>query len=110
MEPFGKDHATRGGSYDTGKRISEEVFEYSPPYPVTYEWISLKGMGDMSSSKGNVISIHEMLKIMPAEVLRYFILRSNTSKKLTFDPGLPLLNLIDEFDTKEGQKERSVAP
>jgi len=26
VEPFGKDHATRGGSYDTGARIVREVF------------------------------------------------------------------------------------
>ncbi len=98
MEPFGKDHSTRGGSYDTGTLISEQVFQYPPPLPMPYEWISLKGMGDMSSSKGNVISIHTILQAVPPEVLRYFILRSHPSKRLTFDPTLPLLNLIDEFD------------
>ena len=45
VEPFGKDHATRGGSYDTGARIAREVFDYEPPLPVPYEWISLKGQG-----------------------------------------------------------------
>ena len=98
MEPFGKDHATRGGSYDTGALISREVFDYEPPVPVTYEWIGLKGGGDMSSSKGNVISLYDITQVAPPEVLRYFILRSNPTKKLTFDPGLPLLSLIDEYD------------
>jgi lysyl-tRNA synthetase class 1 len=50
VEPFGKDHATKGGSYDTGAAICREVFEAEPPFPITYEWISLKGKGDMSSS------------------------------------------------------------
>jgi lysyl-tRNA synthetase class I len=76
VEPFGKDHATSGGSYDTGKRIVREVFGAEPPFPVTYEWISLKGQGDMSSSKGNVISIERMLKVVPPEVLRYLIVRT----------------------------------
>ena len=31
VEPFGKDHASRGSSYDTGKRIVREVFGGSRP-------------------------------------------------------------------------------
>jgi lysyl-tRNA synthetase class 1 len=42
-EPFGKDHAVVGGSYDTGKLISEEVFGYGAPHPLPYEWLSLRG-------------------------------------------------------------------
>jgi lysyl-tRNA synthetase class 1 len=97
IEPFGKDHASRGGSYDTGSRIAREVFGIEPPLPVPYEWISLRGKGDMSSSKGNVITISEVLDVVPAEVLRYFVFRSNPTKSLGFDPGLPLLNLFDEY-------------
>ena len=108
MEPFGKDHGTRGGSYDTGKVISSKVFDNDAPEPLMYEWISLKGMGDMSSSKGNVVSIHQMLEIVPAEVLRFFILRSQPSKRLTFDPGLPLLSLIDEYDRLTEQPDSAV--
>ena len=33
IEPFGKDHATRGGSYDSGARIVREVFGGEPPLP-----------------------------------------------------------------------------
>jgi lysyl-tRNA synthetase class 1 len=100
MEPFGKDHGTRGGSYDTGKIISKEIFGYEPPYPLMYEWISLKGLGDMSSSKGNVVSVHEMLTVLPADILRYFILRVNPIKSVTLDPGLPMLNLVDDYDNR----------
>lgn len=98
IEPFGKDHATAGGSYDTGKRISTEIFGYLPPFPIVYEWIMLKGKGAMSSSSGVTISISDMLETVPAEVLRYLIIRSKPEKHLEFDPGLPLLNLIDEYD------------
>jgi len=97
-EPFGKDHASRGGSYATGKRIAEEVFQIPVPNHVIYEWISLKGRGDMSSSKGNVITIEQMLEVVPPEVLRYFILRRPPRKSIAFDPGLPMLNLINEYD------------
>jgi lysyl-tRNA synthetase class 1 len=98
VEPFGKDHATRGGSYDTGARISREVFGYDPPLPVPYEWISLKGQGDMSSSKGNVLSIASVLELAPPEALRYLVMRERPQRTIAFDPGLPLLQLVDEVD------------
>src|SRR5207247_1014416 len=98
VEPFGKDHASRGGSYDTGVRIAREVFGAEPPFPIPYEWIGLKGKGDMSSSKGNVISVADALEVVPPDALRYLIVRSRPMKAITFDPGLPLLTLFDEFD------------
>jgi lysyl-tRNA synthetase class 1 len=101
-EPFGKDHASRGGSYDTGKRIVHEVFGYEPPYPIPYEWIALQGQGDMSSSKGNLVSIFNLTQTVPPEVVRYMVFRVRPSRHIVFDPGLPLLNLVDEYDDQQG--------
>ncbi|HZN02013.1 MAG TPA: lysine--tRNA ligase, partial [Candidatus Polarisedimenticolia bacterium] len=84
--------------YDTGARICREVFQSPPPFPVTYEWIAFKGMGDMSKSKGNVLSVHRMLEVVPPEVLRYLIVKTRPMRSISFDPGLPLLALVDEFD------------
>lgn len=110
VEPFGKDHATRGGSYDTGQRIVREVFDGEPPYPVAYEWISLKGRGDMASSKGNVLTIGHMLEVVPPDALRYLVLREPPAKRIAFDPGLALLRVVDELDdaTARGRDERAV--
>ncbi|NYT02514.1 MAG: lysine--tRNA ligase, partial [Methanosarcinales archaeon] len=104
FEPFGKDHATAGGSYDTGKRISEEIYGYPAPYPVVYEWIHLKGKGAMHSSTGLVVTIQEMLDVVPPEVLRYLIIRNKPEKHIEFDPGLPLLSLVDEYDQQKGEE------
>jgi lysyl-tRNA synthetase class 1 len=98
VEPFGKDHATRGGSYETGARVAREVFGGEPPLPVPYEWIRLRGGGDMSSSKGNVLSVARMLDVVPPEALRYLVIREPPQRSITFDPGLPLLRLVDEVD------------
>ncbi|MCB0272414.1 MAG: lysine--tRNA ligase [Bdellovibrionales bacterium] len=110
FEPFGKDHASRGGSYDTAKRFVKEIFDFDIPHPAEYEWISLIGGGDMSSSKGNVISIAQMVEVMPAEVLKYSVIRVKPTKRITFDPGLPMLTLIDEFDdpTVKTRNQRAV--
>lgn len=101
VEPFGKDHAAAGGSYDTASRIVREVFGREPPYPVVYEWIQLKGKGAMSSSKGIAISAVEMLKMTPPEVLRYLVARTKPFRHIDFDPGLGLLNLVDDYEKAE---------
>lgn len=98
VEPFGKDHATSGGSYETGARLIRDIYGAEPPLPIPYEWIRLAGKGDMSSSKGNVLSIGDILEVAPPEALRYLVLRERPQKTIKFDPGLPLLRLVDELD------------
>ena len=99
-EPFGKDHAVVGGSYDTGKLISKSIFAYDAPHPVPYEWVGFMGRR-MSSSKGIVFILPQWLEIAEPELLRYFIFRSKAMKAKDFDPGLPLLDLYDEHDDLE---------
>ncbi len=100
---MGKDHAAAGGSYDTGKLIAKEVFNYEPPFKVVYEWIQLK-IGDkavpMSSSKGVVFAVKDWTDIAHPEILRFLILRSKPSKHIDFDlKKIP--DLVDEYDRLE---------
>ena len=97
MEPFGKDHGTAGGSYDTGRELVE-FFGHSAPEALTYEWISLKGKGAMSSSVGNTIGPMEALRLVPPEILRLLIAKSKPSKAIEFDSGMGLVTLADEFE------------
>jgi len=106
-EPFGKDHAAAGGSYDTGKRLAREIFGIEPPYPIPYEWINLKGVGAMSSSKGIVIPVKEFLDVLPPEIVRYIIIRVKPKKHIDFDPA-NLLELVDEFEEGIKKKDRAV--
>ncbi len=99
MEPFGKDHGAAGGSYDTGKEISVVLGE-KPPYPTTYEWISLKGVGTMSSSTGVTIGPLEALQLVPPQILRYLITRSKPNRHIDFDTGSALIELADEYQKK----------
>lgn len=97
VEPFGKDHAAPGGSYDTGRKISKEIFSFPPPYPVFYEWVYLKGKGAMSSSGGVFFEAGDFFSILPPEILKYLILKVRPEKHITFDPSEGLINLVDEF-------------
>lgn len=101
FEAFGKDHATKGGSYDTGKRIIEDVLEEKVPHHIVYEWINLKGKGVMHSSTGLVISAEEMLRMAPPEVIRWLIMQPQPNRHIDFDPGLGLLNSVDKYDRME---------
>jgi len=105
-EPFGKDHATAGGSYQTGEEIAKNIFEMEAPHPVVYEWIQLKGKGAMSSSTGVVVSAVDMLQMTPPEVLRFLVMKVNPNKHIDFDPGLGILDLIDRYDHYEPEGVR----
>lgn len=97
-EPFGRDHATKGGSYDTGKIIVRDIYGAEPPYPVPYNFINRTGeTKKMSKSAGETTTLSELLEILPAEVIWYFILRSAPEKQLFFDDGDTLIRLIDDF-------------
>lgn len=112
VEPFGRDHASAGGSYDTGKKIVEEIFGAEAPLPVKYDFINLFGdTKKMSASKGTGLSASEAAEIIPPEIMRYFILNAPPNKLLHFDPIGGLTRLIDEFaellaKTDKDEKEK----
>ena len=101
FEAFGKDHATKGGSFDTGKRIVRNILGSAVPHHIVYEWINLKGKGAMHSSTGLAISADEMLRMAPPEVIRWLIMQPQPNRHVDFDPGLGLLNSVDKYDRIE---------
>ena len=118
IEPFGKDHAAPGGSFDSGKRIATEIYNYAAPYPIPFEHIHLKtqsGEGkkakvtSMSSSKGTNIPVHEIVEAVPPAILKHVIVRVRPDKHIEFNPALPLLYLIDEYEREIGGIGRGVA-
>jgi lysyl-tRNA synthetase class 1 len=112
-EPFGRDHATKGGSYDTGKVIAEDVFGIEAPLPLPYNFINRSGeTKKMSKSAGDVVTANELLTVLPPEIVWFFLLRYAPDKLLFFDEGNTLLRLFDEFaellakpDTSEQDKQ-----
>lgn len=101
VEPFGKDHAAAGGSYDTGKRIIKEIFDGNPPYPVPYEFVQLKGSGQMHKSTGSSVTGLDAIGMTPPEVLNYLFLRVNPQKAIDYDSGIGILDMSDEYDRME---------
>jgi lysyl-tRNA synthetase, class I len=97
FEPFGKDHTSRGSSTDTADRMADEIFHYPVPGRYEYEWISIKGKGPMSSSKGIVLLPKDLLKIMPPDALRRMMLGRDPSRTLELDLGEGFPRFMDEY-------------
>jgi lysyl-tRNA synthetase class 1 len=98
VEPFGRDHASAGGSYDTGVQIMKDVYQAKAPLPVPYDFVNLAGdTKKMSASKGTGLDAESVTKVLPPEIIRFFMLRFPPSKRLYFDPQNGVSNLIDEF-------------
>ncbi|MCX6694903.1 MAG: lysine--tRNA ligase, partial [Candidatus Altiarchaeota archaeon] len=97
-EPFGKEHATVGGSYDTSKIVSEKVFDWPAPHPVVYEFFTLNGE-KISSSRGNIITLSDWLSIAEPEALKFFMYKRLQKQR---DINLSMLPaLVDEYDESE---------
>ena len=104
VEPFGKDHAAAGGSYDSGEVLVREIFDGEPPYPIPYEFVQFKSNGkvqQMHKSKGSVVTGLEAINMNPPEVVKYLFLRVNPQKSIDYDytDGMPII--CDEFDRME---------
>ena len=107
-EPFGRDHATKGGSYDTGKAIVADIFGGEAPIPVPYNFINRTGeTKKMSKSAGDTVTAAQLLEVLPAEVVWYFILRYSPDKQLFFDQGETLMRLVDEFGELLAKPDKS---
>ncbi len=102
FEPGGKDHSTVGGSFTTGCEIIREILHSEPPQYVMYDFISIKGRGGkISSSKGNVITLKEVLEIYEPPIARWLFAstRPNTEFAISFD--LDVITFYEEFDKCE---------
>jgi lysyl-tRNA synthetase class 1 len=97
FEPAGKDHATPGGSYDTGLEICQKIYGYQGPVKLGYEWLRL-GDADMGTSKGKVFTPREYLNIgaLP-EAFRHLIIKTKAGTHISFR----VENLPQAFDDYE---------
>jgi lysyl-tRNA synthetase class 1 len=97
-EPFGKEHATYGGSWTVSSEIIKNIYKREPPVPAIYEFFLVNGE-KMSSSKGNCYTAKQMLEIIEVPVFIFFY-----GKRLNKQWNLDLSkinNLVQEYDRIE---------
>jgi lysyl-tRNA synthetase class 1 len=98
IEGAGKDHMSSGGSHDLATLVCERVLKYPVPYPISYEFMLIGGK-KMSSSKGQGFAASDILKILPAELARFLIVKMNIKQQTNFDPAEKntIPNLFDDY-------------
>jgi len=88
FEPYGKDHATPGGSRDSCIALSKE-FKMNYPSGFPFNWVYWKRGGNVEhmTSSGNVgITPEEYLKIGEPDVLTYLYMSTKPMKEIYFNP------------------------
>lgn len=89
IEPFGKDHATPGGSRDSCKEIAETIMHFRPPMGIPYEWVGIadhgKDLGDMGSSDFLGFTPTQWVEVGDPEVLRYAYAFTPIFRRIVFD-------------------------
>ncbi|MCX6767402.1 MAG: lysine--tRNA ligase [Candidatus Micrarchaeota archaeon] len=99
-EPFGKEHAAAGGSWDTGKLISEQIYGYPAPLPIIYEHFQVGGQ-KMSKSIGNVVTVGDWLECAPPETLRYYLFAGDINVAKDMDITTVMPHVMEEYQRVE---------
>jgi lysyl-tRNA synthetase class 1 len=99
IEMAGKDHSQKGGSRDVANVISRKVLQKQPPFHSPYEFILVNGT-KMSSSKGVGSSSKEIAALLPPELLRFLMLRTQPRTVINFAPNYETITrLFRDYDT-----------
>ncbi len=102
FEPAGKEHHSAGGSFDTARTVSQQVYGQTPPVTFKYDFISIKGRGGkISSSSGDVVSVRDVLEVYQPEIVRHLFVgtRPNAEFAISFD--LDVIKIYEDYDKCE---------
>ena len=98
FEGAGSDHSIAGGARDVSEAIARRVFGVEPPANLPYEFLLLEG-GKMSSSKGIGLSASEATEALPAQLLRWLLVRTRPRTAINFNLGENAVpRLFDDYD------------
>lgn len=97
-EGGGKDHFTRGGSYDTQVEIHRQILKREPPIAYNWGFILFEGK-KYSKSKGIGMGTSELLKLIPAEVIAYMLIEPDVKSDKNIAPsGEGLITVYEEIE------------
>jgi lysyl-tRNA synthetase class 1 len=78
------------------------VYDWDAPVTFRYDFIGIKGSaGKMSSSKGTVVDLRDILRVYTPELVRYLFAgtRPNTEFTISFD--LDVIKIYEDYDKTE---------
>mgnify|MGYP000058809102 CR=1 FL=1 len=104
FEPYGKDHATPGGSRDSASELSIKIFNRKPPFGNPYEWVA-EILPDgtrrvMGSSDFSGFTPREWYEVAEPEIIRYIYLVNEPMKQIYLSLQL-VPQYYNQFDEAE---------
>lgn len=98
IEWSGKDHMSAGASFEIAANILKGVFKQEPPMAVGYEFFLWDGK-KMSSSKGLGLTADELLEVLPPQVARFLMIKTEPTRTVEFNPkGTDIIpKLFDDY-------------
>jgi lysyl-tRNA synthetase class 1 len=99
LEGAGVDHHTKGGSWDTAVAVFRQLFKKEPPIGFKFGFVLFHGK-KYSKSKGTGMGVHELLQILPPQVIAFHLLRPDLAENRDIAPtkeNLP--RYIEEYET-----------
>lgn len=108
IEGSGKDHMSAGGSFDVAANILKEVFNQKPPFGIAYEFF-LSGGKKMSSSRGLGLTGEELLEVMPPELVRFLMIKTDPNRAVEFEPKDTQIipKLYDDYQKAAQENDRA---
>ncbi|MBI5046308.1 lysine--tRNA ligase [Candidatus Micrarchaeota archaeon] len=99
IEGAGIDHHTKGGSEDTCKAITLNLFKADYHIPYRYGFILFEGK-KYSKSKGIGMGVSDMVKLLPVEIIKYMLIRPDLEENIDINPTSEnLLKTIEDFES-----------
>ena len=109
IEMAGKDHSQKGGSRDVANAICRKVLKKKPPLHSPYEFILVNGT-KMSSSKGVGSTAKDMAELLPPELLRFLMLRTQPKTVINFAPNYETITrLFRDYDNLNNKYQEELA-
>jgi len=98
VELAGKDHSQKGGSRDVANALCRNILQKKPPFHSPYEFILVNGT-KMSSSKGIGSSAKEIADLLPPELMRFLMLRTQPRSGINFSLNYDaIVRLFRDYD------------
>lgn len=99
FEPCGKGHADNNSALPISKEINHKVLHGREPVILPYEFFYLKNNGGrMNKSSSDLITISNLLDIMPKEMVLWMFLARNPKKEMFFSIESDIMTFYQRFE------------
>ena len=112
FEPCGKGHTEELGVLNVSREINSIIYKQKNPIIISYEFVNLKGnQGRMNKNSKNLITIEDLLRVMPKEMILYYFLINDPKKEMALSIEDDIPKIYDSFekfmisDSKDDIKE-----